>query len=82
MGIEALAQFACLRTPSTVQNLNVTVMSNQTIYSFEPVTKGNNELLQKAEVSYKILFNIKCNLYNQYTVKICEGVTAYSEIRW
>ena len=81
LGIEALAQFACLRSPSTHQNLNVTVMSNQTIYSFEPITKDNNELLQKAEVSYKSKHNSiqhKCYFYNQYTVKICED----GKIRW
>ena len=51
LGIQALAEWACLRNVSKDQNLKVNVMSNQTTYSFEPITKDNNELLQRAEVS-------------------------------
>ena len=35
-------------------------MSNQTTYSFEPITKDNNELLQRAEVSCKsVIINLR-----------------------
>ena len=51
VGIQALAELACSRSVSKDQNLKVNVMSNQTSYSFEPITKDNNELLQRAEVS-------------------------------
>ena len=51
VGIQALAELACSRTVSKDQNLKLNVMSNQTSYSFEPITKDNNELLQRAEVS-------------------------------
>ena len=53
LGIQALAELACSRKASEDQNVNVTVISNQTTYSFEPITNGNNMLLQRAEVSHK-----------------------------